>query len=128
MIIKQSWKNKHEVAKAVLTGGMYAAQFRNFGDFVLLADDVLPIIHCSFHDNANLSRASRIVIVPKDNNESIKNFRAELDGKWLMFTNDKGRAFIYTFDEKCSRGKHELKISVEDEAGNTAEKIYHFIR
>ena len=128
MIIKQSWKNKHEVAKAVLTGGMYAAQFRNFGDFVLLADDVPPIIHCSFHDNANLSRASRIVIVPKDNNESIKNFRAELDGKWLMFTNDKGRAFIYTFDEKCSRGKHELKISVEDEAGNTAEKIYHFIR
>ena len=58
----------------------------------------------------------------------MKNFRAELDGKWLRFTNDKGRSFIYIFDEKCGRGSHELKISIQDEAGNTTEKIYHFTR
>ncbi|MEO8860482.1 MAG: M23 family peptidase, partial [Ginsengibacter sp.] len=81
-----------------------------------------------FHDNANLSKSSAIYFVPKDNNEEIKSFRAELDGNWLLFTNDKGRTFIYKFDEHCSRGSHELKISVEDEAGNTTEKIYHFTR
>ena len=128
MIIKLTWKNKHEVVKATPGGDWYTAQFREFGNFVLVADDVPPVINCSFHDNANLLRVSQIVIVPKDNNESIKNFKAELDGKWLRFTNDKGRAFIYKFDEMCGKGKHELKVSVQDEAGNTTEKIYHFTR
>jgi hypothetical protein len=31
-------------------------------------------------------------------------------------TNDKGRNWIYTFDEKFSRGEHELKVIIEDEA------------
>ena len=68
------------------------------------------------------------MITPKDNNDEIKDFRATLDGEWLMFTNDKGKNYIYTFDEKCARGQHELKVSVQDEAGNTTEKIVHFTR
>jgi len=95
---------------------------------ILIADDEPPVITGGFHDNANLSKASHIIFIPKDNNDDIKSFKAELDGEWLMFTNDKGRLFIYKFDEKCGRGKHELKITVEDEAGNTTEKIYHFTR
>ena len=71
---------------------------------------------------------ARIIFIPTDNNKEIRNFRAELDGKWLMFTNDKGKSFIYNFDEKCGRGRHELTISIQDEAGNTTEKIFHFIR
>jgi len=128
MIIKRSWSNKTEVAKASGDGEWYTAQFRSFGNFELTADDDPPTITGSFRDNANLSKASHIIFIPKDNNEEIKNFRAELDGKWLMFTNDKGSVFIYKFDEMCPRGKHELKISVQDEAGNTTEKIYHFTR
>ena len=128
MLIKRTWKDKTEVVKATGGGQWFTACFRNFGNFELIGDDEPPIITGGFHDNANLSKASRIVFIPKDNNETIKNFRAELDGKWLMFTNDKGKVFIYKFDEMCPRGNHELKISVQDEAGNTAEKIYHFTR
>jgi hypothetical protein len=64
----------------------------------------------------------------QDNNKKIKNFRATLDGNWLLFTNDKARAFIYKFDDHCSRGLHELKIYAEDEAGNPAQLLLHFIR
>ena len=128
MLIKRTWGDKTEVVKATGDGEWFTAYFKTFGDFELIADDDPPLIAGGFHDNANLSKASRIVFVPKDNNEEIKNFRAELDGKWLMFTNDKGKLFIYKFDEMCPRGKHELKISVEDEAGNTTEKILHFTR
>ena len=56
----------------------------------------------------------------------VKNVRAELDGKWLRFTNDKYRAFIYQFDEKCLGGPHELKISAEDEAGNKTSDVVQF--
>lgn len=128
ILMKRKWHENSEVVKATRDGDWYSAKFNGFGDFELIADDVPPVINVSFHDNANLSHATRIIVNPKDNNDEIKNFRAELDGKWLLFTNDKGRLFIYTFDEKCPRGRHELKISVEDEAGNRAERILHFIR
>ncbi len=128
MLIRQSWKRKDEVVKATGNGDWYSAKFNNFGDFDLIADNEPPKIHVDFHDNANISRYHTIVATPTDNNEEIKNFRAELDGKWLMFTNDKGKKYIYYFDEHCGTGKHELKISVEDEAGNKTENVYHFTR
>ena len=128
ILMKRSWKENSDVVKAKREGDWYSAKFNAFGDFELIADNEPPVINASFHDDANLSHARSIVITPKDNNDDIKNFRAELDGKWLRFTNDKGRLFIYTFDEKCPAGKHELKISIEDEAGNRAERILHFTR
>jgi hypothetical protein len=51
-----------------------------------------------------------------------------LDGKWLRFSNDKGKTFIYKFDEHCSAGAHELKINVADCVGNVTERTYHFTR
>lgn len=128
MLIRRSWKDNTSVIKPLRAGDWYAAKFNAFGDFELIADDEPPIINIDFHDNANISHYRNITITPKDNNDEIKNFRAELDGKWLCFSNDKGRKYIYTFDEKCPRGKHELKVTIQDEAGNTTEKIYHFIR
>ena len=128
MLVRQSWKGKDEVVKANRSGDWYSGKFNKFGDFELIADDVPPVIHVDFQDNSNISRFHSIFATPTDNNDVIKKFRAELDGKWLMFTNDKGRKYIYSFDEHCGPGRHELKISVEDEAGNKTEKIYHFTR
>ncbi len=80
-----------------------AAKFRDFGNFQLVRDMEPPVIvPIGFTDSANFSKASRIVFTVKDNLHVVKNVRAELDGKWLRFTNDKGRNFIYYFDEKMS--------------------------
>ncbi|MEO6869667.1 MAG: M23 family metallopeptidase [Ginsengibacter sp.] len=127
ILIKQSWGAKNQVIKAEKEGEWYKAKFRMFGNFELIADTIPPVIG-GFADGANLSHAKSIVFTPRDNNEELKNFRAELDGQWLRFTNDKGKTFIYYFDEKCGRGKHELKISIDDEAGNRAERVIHFTR
>jgi hypothetical protein len=128
MLIKRNWNGKSEVVKAIKNNNWYSAKFRAFGNFELIADNEPPVIHADFQDNANISKYRTIVITPKDNNDEIKKFWAELDGKWLRFSNDKGRSFIYNFDEKCGPGKHELKVSVEDEAGNRTERISHFTR
>jgi murein DD-endopeptidase MepM/ murein hydrolase activator NlpD len=128
ILMKRDWKGSSEVVKAKKEGGWYTARFRSFGNFELISDDEAPVISVDFHDNANISSYRNIIVTPKDNNDEIRNFYAELDGEWLRFTNDKGRLFIYSFDEKCPAGKHELKISVEDEAGNKTEKILHFTR
>lgn len=128
ILMKQSWKGKSEVQKARKEGDWYTGKFRSFGDFELIKDNEPPVITGGFADHANLSGRRSIVFVPKDNNDELKNFRAELDGKWLMFTNDKGRSYIYHFDKNCPPGKHVLKVSVEDEAGNVTEKVLNFTR
>ncbi|MEO8584425.1 MAG: M23 family metallopeptidase [Flavitalea sp.] len=105
------------------------AKFREFGNFQLVTDTVPPVIvPIGFVDGSNLSKAARIAYKVKDNLKTIKNVRAELDGHWLRFTNDKSLSFIYYFDEKCQKGKHTLNISADDEAGNHVSKDYHFTR
>ena len=128
ILMKRTWGSKTELAKATKEGEWYTSKFRNFGNFELIADTIPPIIAGGFLNNANLSAARSIVFTPKDNSDEIVDFRAELDGKWLRFTNDKGRNFIYKFDEKCGKGNHVLKITVEDLAGNVSEKTLNFTR
>lgn len=120
---------KKDVQKAEWQGEWAAARFRDFGSFQLVEDNTPPqIVPIGFTNSSNLSKASRIAFTVKDNLEKFKNVRAELDGKWLRFTNDKGRTFIYLFDEMCPPGEHTLVITAEDEAGNAARGLYHFTR
>ncbi len=118
-----------EVAKPEWLGDWATASFWNFGNFSLVLDTIPPTISIpGVVENANLQKSNRIAVIVEDNNKKIKNFRGTLDGKWLMFTNDKAKAFIYHFDDNCKPGNHELKIYAEDEAGNSAAKVLHFVR
>jgi len=138
IVIQRTWGSKTDVVKAENEsrpddpfgrGEWYSGNFRNFGNFQLLVDNTPPVIFpIGISDNANLSRSSQIIFAVTDNMKEIKNFTARLDGKWLRFTNDKGRNFIYKFDEKCSTGNHELKVSAEDEAGNVTIRTFRFVR
>lgn len=121
--------SKKEVEKVQWQGNWASARFRDLGNFQLVIDTEAPVIvPIGFTDGANLSKAVRIAFTVQDNLEEVKKVRTELDGKWLRFTNDKGKAFLYYFDEKCMAGEHELKIHAEDEAGNVIEKTYNFTR
>ena len=120
---------RKDVQRVEWQNGWAAAKFRDFGFYQLLVDEIPPlIVPIGFAEGSNLSKATRIAFTVNDNLTRFKNVRAELDGKWLRFTNDKGRTFIYKFDEKCLAGQHELKISAEDEAGNITVKVFRFTR
>ena len=121
--------SKKEVQKVAWQNGWASAKFRDFGNFQLVMDEEAPqIVPLGHYDHGNLSHAYQVSFTVKDNLEVFKNFRAELDGKWLCFSNDKGRIFTYRFDEHCLPGPHKLKIHVEDEAGNVADEEYEFSR
>ncbi len=122
-------KDESEVKKPEWQGDWATAAFRSFGNFRLILDTEPPLIQVpGTVENSNLEKATKLIVLVQDNNKKIKNFRATLDGNWLLFTNDKARAFIYKFDDHCSRGMHELKIYAEDEAGNSAQQLLHFMR
>jgi hypothetical protein len=129
VVMQRLDQDNPEVRAVVWQGGWASAKFRDFGIFQLVEDDQPPrITPMGIRDGANLSGASKIAFLVSDNLGSYKHFRAQLDGKWLMFTNDKERAFIYVFDEHCPAGQHTLEVSVEDEAGNVARQQYTFTR
>lgn len=124
------WQNgsRSAVQKVQWQHEWASARFRDMGNFQLLRDTVPPSISISFTDGADLSKASSIIFSVKDNLHEVSDVRPELDNKWLRFTNDKGRSFIYLFDEKCSRGAHSLRITVEDVAGNVTTRSFTFTR
>ncbi len=134
MIMQRFANGKTDYAKAdpVKTGneaGWFRARFREFGSFQLMIDTIPPTITpIGFRDGMNCSKLKRIVFTIKDDTEEIENFTAVLDSNWLCFSNDKGSRFIYEFDEMCPAGEHQLKITVKDQVGNTAEKTFKFIR
>ena len=128
-VMKRITGDESEVERVEWNSEWAKASFVRFGMFILLMDTLPPVLHPErSYSRANLSKSNRIAFTVTDNNGRFKNFRAELDGKWLRFTNDKGRKFIYNFDEKCARGEHELVVSVQDEAGNISRSSYRFTR
>ena len=127
LVIKRSYRGSANVRLARQEeDGWLAAEFGDFGYFQAYADIVPPSINSlGSADTLNLSGASRIVFTPSDN-FGIKSFKAELDGQWLRFTNDKGRSWIYIFDQKCPYGVHELNVTVEDIVGNITTRTWWF--
>ncbi|HEV3413318.1 MAG TPA: M23 family metallopeptidase [Puia sp.] len=118
-----------DVRRPEWQNGWASARFREFGSFQLVYDTVPPVIlPIGPLEAADLSHATRIAFSVKDDLGTLSRFRAELDGRWLCFTNDKGLSYIYKFDEHCPPGPHTLKVTVEDVAGNRSEKEYHFNR
>lgn len=128
IVIQRSAKG-NSIRKANRNGEWLEAQFGDFGTFQAFADIIPPSVNeLGKGDTVNLSAATRILFAPRDNFGVIRNFRAELDGKWLCFTNDKGKNWIYKFDERCPYGVHHLRISFQDIAGNTLVKEWWFRR
>jgi len=123
---------KRDVAAPEWLDDWASARFRDFGDFQLVEDRRAPVITPvglpRLHDGAVLTKAKRIAFRVKDDLGGIRRFRAELDGQWLCFSNDKYLDFIYDFDKHCPRGKHVLKVTAEDVAGNSTTREYKFTR
>lgn len=109
--------------KATWNGDWVTALFRDFGTFEAFIDNTPP----SLNAPADLSHASRISFTPKDNS-GIADFRAEVDGRWIRFTNDKGKTYLYYFDEKVPPGEHTLTVTVTDIAGNKTFRSWKFRR
>lgn len=128
IVIKRVGKNT-TVRKAVWNGEWLTAQFRDFGTFEAFIDNAPPSVNAlGSGEVVNLNKATRITFTPTDN-YGIADFRAEVDGKWLRFTNDKGRTWIYHFsDGRITAGQHELTVIVTDVAGNVTRRSWQFVR
>jgi hypothetical protein len=140
LIMAQTGGKRNSYKKATLVNGWITAEFGRFGDFQAYTDFSPPTINgIGSGDTVNLSKATRLVFTPADN-FGIEKFHASIytcpqdstgylcdstatkEYKWLRFTNDKLRNWIYKFDENLPFGVHHLRVRVEDLVGNTTTK------
>jgi len=95
---------------------------KTLGNYTLLSDSIKPTIKLLyFKDQQWISNSKTLKVKIADIGSGIKNFRATIDGKWvLMQYNHKKRILTYNFsDKKLFGSKHIFKIVVSDNVGNT---------
>jgi hypothetical protein len=128
IVLARYYKDKKNFYSTTFANGWHTSKVRDFGNYQLVIDTTPPVITpIGIKDGANLSKQTAIRFVVVDNTEDF-TFTATLDGNWLRFSGDKGKTFIYKFDEKCQPGEHELKIVAKDMVGNESTKTYKFVR
>ncbi|WP_165871489.1 peptidoglycan DD-metalloendopeptidase family protein [Flaviaesturariibacter flavus] len=124
-VMRNKYGSRTYVQRTRWNGGWAMARFRQFGSYQLLVDNEPPTVNTP---PASLRGRASLVFTPRDNYDAIRSFRLEVDGKWLRCSNDKGKSWIYSFDEHFPEGTHELKATVEDEAGNVTVKTWTVTR
>ena len=125
LVVQRSYGNVRKTKLATWENNWITAHFDEFGYFQAFIDTLAPTVSWSLKgDTIDVSALSRLAFTPTDNFGAIKSFRAELNGQWLRFTNDKGRTWIYRFDDRCPYGTHQLTIQVEDVAGNQTTRTW----
>jgi hypothetical protein len=125
VVVQRSFGAIKKVKKANLEGEWVSAEFDDFGYFQAFVDTIPPQVTLAGKgDTINVSALSRLIFTPTDNFGTIKRFRAELNDSWIRFTNDKGRSWVYRFDQRCPYGVHKLSVTVEDLVGNTTTKTW----
>ncbi|RYZ21250.1 MAG: M23 family metallopeptidase [Chitinophagaceae bacterium] len=124
-VVRNKYGTRTYVQRARWNGGWAMARFRQFGSYQLFVDNDPPTVAAP---PASLRGRGAIAFTPRDNSDAIRSFRLEVDGQWLRCSNDKGKTWIYSFDEKFPPGTHELKATIEDEAGNVTVKTWTVTR
>lgn len=116
------------VKKGLWQGDWMVSSFDELGNVALLLDTIAPVmLPVGWVNGATFSSQKTLTIKCADDVSRIAGFTASLDGQWLMFAK-KSDHFIYTFDERCTSGRHTLNITATDAAGNATIRTYSFTK
>jgi len=128
VVMQLNTGKKKVVTKGEWQDNWMSAKFWDLGAVRLIADTIKPTITpVGWKNGSTLKARKSFAFVVRDDVGEISSFRAELDGKWLLFCR-KDHLFIHDFDERTTQGKHSLRVQVQDEAGNITDKMYTFIK
>jgi hypothetical protein len=104
---------------------------KSLGKFTLKNDLIAPrVIPHNFNNNQWLTNSKTLQVKISDQGSGINSYRGEIDGEWiLMEYSVKTGLLTYDFNDKTfNEAKHELKVVVTDNVGNTTTLNATFYR
>ena len=118
--IKENGKTSYE--KTVKKETTFYTSTKKIGKFTLLSDTKNPKVQLhNFKDQQWLTHFNTLKIKISDDESGIKTYRGEIDGAWILLEyNVKNSMLTYNFNDKIfTSAKHNLKVVVTDNVGNT---------
>ena len=105
--------------------GWIDADIRELGNYTISQDTQAPTITPL---NANLWISKQAFTFRlSDNLSGVQTYRGEIDGQYVLFEMNNKSVITYHFDkERLERGKHALRLTATDAAGNQSEYTYSF--
>lgn len=95
---------------------------KTLGKFTLATDNTKPSIRLKNIKNEQwLTHFKTIQLTVSDKQSGIKSYRGEIDGKWILMEYDaKKGTLTYNLNDKAfAEAKHQLKVVVTDNVGNS---------
>jgi len=115
--------NKTSFVSSNVKGDSILAYTKSLGTYILARDTINPTITpLGFNKNDWISGLNYLKIQIKDKQTGIKNYRATINGKWiLMEPFNKNGVIRYNFDDNISNmTKNIFNLEVSDNVGNTS--------
>lgn len=115
-------KGNKSYESTVKKDSIFYASTKKLGKFTLLSDKDAPNIQLhNFKNDQWITNHETLKVKIFDYKSGINNYRAEIDGQWILMEYDVTTG-VLTFDFKdkvFTNSKHELKVTVTDNVGNT---------
>lgn len=105
--------------------GWIHTDIRELGSYTIAQDRKKPTITPIGKANWNKQKQFRFRL--SDDLSGIQSYRGEIDGQYALFEMNSSSVITYRFDrERLPKGKHTLKLTARDAAGNETEYIHSF--
>ena len=100
--------------------GYLKTKTREFGDFCIVADTINPEIKgVNIYPGKTFNTQTTIKLTIKDQQSSIKSYRGEIDGKWILMDYDHKKNLLrFDIENNISKGEHTFTLEVIDNVGN----------
>jgi murein DD-endopeptidase MepM/ murein hydrolase activator NlpD len=113
--------------------GRLRAPVRSFGNYTIMIDTVPPLVEpYRFQRDMRGWEAFSFKITdnfPTAGKAHSLRYRAEVDGQWILMEYDlRTDRLFHTFDGRIPRGKHQLRLRVQDDRGNERLVEREFVR
>lgn len=116
---RRSWSG------GVYRNGWIDTDIRELGSYTVGQDRVPPTI--TPLNPATWVSKQAIAFRLSDNLSGVQTYRGEIDGQFVLFEMNSKSVITYKFDkERLARGKHTLKLTVDDACGNQSTYTYPF--
>lgn len=109
--------------------GTISATIKTFGIYSVAIDTIPPIVKGLTIFPGKKMEDSTLKMTIKDDVSGIKSYNAFIDDNWILMEYEpKKKRLTHYFKPSLKAGKHQFKLIVEDNVGNTSEYHAEFYR